>query len=360
MLKRCGYLLATGLVMVGCSSGPRPTAADLPEGITILEAKDPMFGMSAAYKDQSRVIYIETRVGALKPEIYRNDSPNEPAYEMDMRFVDQDNHTFYAMRGGDRFVDPTWSSEIAVSRHAKIDVAARQIDFKLAQLAAASLATKLPASFVDHVFHMKEFAKQLPPAEDPQMIAKAARIAQTPPPAQPPADRAYGSYSYGNYSWLETDKYSGDTGCFAWYCAAKHSATRMWDCTWTGSTCNWVFAIDANNHGRHATDSGMSYNCYSNGGWYWNTTINGSTASGATGSYDNQGGCQTGYSWSSSNNAHLCNDDAAYELWQAKYGPQNPISFSTGYVASSGGAGTSPTNFSCNYPDGDWNTPSCP
>jgi len=94
----------------------------------------------------------------------------------------------------------------------------------------------------------------------------------------------------------------------------------------------------------------------------------GSTAGGATGSWDGQGGCQSGYSWSSDNNAHLCNDDAAYELWQAKNGSMNTQyggNYNFWWGTSQGASGwgsafTSVGDFSCDYPSGDWNTPNCP
>ncbi|HEY8038423.1 MAG TPA: hypothetical protein VIF15_01465, partial [Polyangiaceae bacterium] len=125
--------------------------------------------------------------------------------------------------------------------------------------------------------------------------------------------------------------------------------------------------VSANNHGRSAGQLG--YDCYSNGGWYAaGTTISGSTAGGADGSWDGQGGCQTAYSWSSNNNAHLCNDDAAYELWQAKsgsvntpYGGNTSFWWGTSQGASGWGSATRGVGqFSCDYPYGDWNTPNCP
>ncbi len=354
--------LTAALVAAGCSgTSPRPTASNLSDGLTVLEAKDPMFGVNAAYKEQGRVIYAETRTGALKPEIYRaDDAPGAPAYEMDLRFVDQNNVTFFAMRGGDSFVDPTWTQEIGATAHARVtDTAGRALDFALAQKAAAALGTALPASFKDHAFHALAYSKQPLPSEDTHLQGAAAQIAKAPPPLTATGEQAYGSYNSGGWSVFWTGKYSGSTGCAAWVCAARHSATDIWSCDWNGQSCSWVRRIVANNHGRGPFDSGMGFDCSSQGGWQYNG-INGSTAGGATGSWDGAGGCQTGYSWSSSNNAHLCNDDAAYELWEAKYGPQNNVSFATGYVASSGGWGTSPTNFSCNYPNGDWNTPACP
>ena len=329
MTRGLRHLMMMGIAVVaGCSgTTQRPTAGTLQDGINVLDAKDPMFGVTAAYKEQGRVVYFETRVGALKPEIYRNDAPDAPAYEMDMRFVDQNNDTFYAMRGGDSFVDATWSHEISAARHTKIDYAARAIDFKLAQKAAAALASALPASFKDHAFHAVLYSKEVTPSENPQLQQASLQIAKTPPPAVAPSgEQGYGSFNSGGWSTFWTGKYSGNTGCAAWVCAAKHSATDIWSCDWNGSGCSWVRRIVANNHGRGPFDSGMGFDCNSQGGWQYNG-IEGSTAGGADGWYDGQGGCQTGYSWSSSNNAHLCNDDAAYELWEAKYGPQNNVGF---------------------------------
>jgi hypothetical protein len=354
------FWLTAALVAAGCSGNtPRPTSAALADGLTVLEAKDPMFGVNAAFKEQSRVVYVETRVGSLKPEIYRNDSPGAPAYEMDMRFVDQNNHTFFAMRGGDSFVDPTWTREMGTTAHTQVtDLAGRELDFALAQKAAAALGTALPAAFKDHAFHAIAYSKQPLPSQDAHLIAASAQVAKAPPPAAATSEQAYGSFNSGGWSQFWTGKYSGDTGCVFWTCA-KHSATDMWSCDWNGSGCSWVRRIVANNHGRSPWDGGMGYDCASQGGWQYNG-IDGSTAGGADGNWDGQGGCQTGYSWSSNNYAHLCNDDAAYELWEAKSGPQDAINF---YSTSPGGWGSGYRgfgNFSCSYPSGDWNTPNCP
>ena len=143
----------------------------------------------------------------------------------------------------------------------------------------------------------------------------------------------------------------------------------------------WTFQVDANNHGRHATVSGMGYDCYSQGGWFYNAWVTGATAGGADGNYDNQGGCQTSYSWNSGGFDHLCNDDAAYELWQAKTGSQatghgyngngqgNGDSIGFQYYGSGwcrgSACGQNPAYFACNCGSfggcgGDWNTPNCP
>jgi len=369
--------MSTGAgMLIGCSGSTtstyHPPASQLQEGVNVLEAKDPAWGSNSAFVSSGRVVYVETRVGPLKPDVYRQSWPDDPANEMDMRFVDQNGYTFYVMRGGDSLVDPTWAAEMSKTAAANKLVASadRNLDWKIAQTAAKAVATALPAGFQDHVFHLSAFAAQPTPTEDPFMQAKMTRIMSTPlPNGQTPSEQvAYGNFTYGaNYSWLETDKYSAGTVCAIWVCAASHSATNMWDAEWNGSSYTWVLAIVANDHGR--APSQLNYDCYSNGGWYAaGTTITGSTAGGADGANDGQGGCQSAYSWSSNNNAHLCNDDAAYQLWQAKQGTTNTtlggnVNFSwRGAPSHCDGSfcGPSPSTFSCNYPSGDWNTPNCP
>jgi hypothetical protein len=344
--------------------------------------KDPGWGINAAYKKLDRVVYLETRVGPIMPEIYRQDMPDGPQNEMDMRFVDQDGHTFYAMRGGDTFVDPTWAAEIDTSRHSKFDASKRALDFGMAREAAQKFTQIAPAGLKDHTYHLNRYAANLAPSQDPERVQRAAELERTLPDIATNAsrfERGYNDYNYGAWSIFETDKYQGDTGCAAWICVAKHSATRMWDYrgyydgngNW--NALGWAFVIDANNHGRHATDSGMNYDCYSQGGWVWNGTITGGTAGSATGNYDGQGGCQTSYNWNSGGYDHLCNDDAAYELWQAKNGGLGSNgNYGTGGASLTfqyrgpgwGGHGSDPW-YACNCGgfngcNNDWNTPNCP
>jgi hypothetical protein len=363
-----GYTLS----LVGCSDAPtsayHPPASQLKEGVNVLEAKDPQWGMNAAYVESGRVVYVETRVGPLKPEVYRQSYPDDPPNEMDMRFVDQNGYTFFIMRGGDSLIDPTWSKELKTTMMPGLQVPAseRNQDWRVAQHAAKALSVALPSGFADHVFHLSAFAQRTPPPDDPLLQARHAGSVSA------PTDRAYGTSSLGNNVWLETDKYSGSTGCAFWYCAASHSATYMW---YSGDDwASYGLAIDANNHGRDPSQ--LSYDCYSAGGPSNGVVINGSTAGGATGSGDGQGGCQTAYNWDSGGYDHLCNDDAAYELWQAKQGGQwTYLGFENGdaigfqwYGAShcdGNDCGQSPSYFACdcqtfNGCSGDWNTPNCP
>ena len=132
----------------------------------------------------------------------------------------------------------------------------------------------------------------------------------------------------------------------------------------------WVQEISACNHGTCSGGSNMSADCYS-----WNsasnvyaggTTITGEVQGSVTGNNDGTGGCQTAYSWDSGSGSHLCNDDAAYELYQTVHGATNQSGWAIGNQAShcrGSLCGSSPSNFACNCAgsacSGDWNTPNC-
>jgi len=357
-MGKIGWLIIPvgALVLVGCTSdgSSRPTASQLVEGLNLLDTHDPSFGVSGAYKQAARVIYFESRVGALKPEIYRHEFPNDPPNEQDLRVVDQDGHTFWVQRGGDTFVDPSWDADVkkAISESGKIKPELRAVDFKLMQLASQAASTQLPAIFKNHIAQLKNIAALMPPSEDPAMVAKAQRInAQAAAPTAAPSTTGYGNYNYGAYSYFETDKYDGN---IAWG-IANHTDTAMWDCVaQPGQNCSWVLAINACNHGRCYYDSGMGYDCSSSGGWFWNATITGET----NGNNSINGGSLSGYNWDTPP-GHECNSDAAYELWQAKSGSLN---------TSQGGQWTFHWNngndYWCSTPSGggsgDWGTPSCP
>jgi len=371
----------TGGLVVGFLAGcagevSRPTAAQLPEGLSLLDAKEPAWGMNAAFRKADRVIYLESRVGPLKPEIYRQDAPEEPANEIDFRFVDSQNRTFWVQRGGDTYVDPTWNQDIANSISTKIARAEREADFDMAQEAAKAFAQIAPAAMKDHTFHFSKFAASPTPMRDPALLSKLAELeAKSPAPAELPAnlkEKAYGAYNSWSWTQMYVAKYSGQV-CKVWICPARHSATVMYVNPNVGY---WQMAISANNHGRAYNGSGMGYDCYSwnGGGWFqYGVQVTGGTAGDSTGSWDGQGGCQTGYSWNSGGYDHLCNDDAAYELWQSKYGNGGDngrkdtmggnITFR--WNGSGWGGDGSNVYFACNCGDfngcdNDWSTPNCP
>jgi hypothetical protein len=359
------------VALLGCAEEKvnlRPPIGELHDGLNMIETSDPEWGIAGAFVKNARVIYFETRVGAPKPDVYRTAWPNDPASEIDMRFVDQNGLTFYVQRGGDNYVDPAWEDDVKATRAAvlTIDGRQRELDFEMAQEAAQAFGAAAPASLRDHTYQMSGFAAMLPPSQDAAMILRAQKISQEVRPEVPRA-----GFSYGAWSWLETDLYSANTGCFAWICWAKHSATLMWDYegyynasgAWT--PIGWVLAINACNHGRCYNELG--YNCYSQGGWFWNATVNGEANHNSTAI---NGACQTPYDWDSGGWDHLCNDDSAYELWQAKNGGTGSAAYGTGgdgYRFQWFNASSSKGNsyFACDCGsfagcDNDWGRPSCP
>jgi hypothetical protein len=366
--------------LVGCSNATtastRPAPSSLHEGVNMLDVSRPTWGMNAAYVAKGRAVYLETRVGGLKPDVYRNDAPNEPQNEMDMRFLDQNGNTFYVMRGGDNLVDPTWAADMAQTHDAnlKVNKVDRDADWALAREAAGALAPQLAPEFSDHAFHLANFAGQMLPSENTRLIARESTIRTV---DVPQTEAAYGTMGASGavYTYPETDKYSKGTVCALWICAASHSATAMWLCTWNGTGCTWSSELNACNHGTCAQTSGsgqsaMKYDCSTTGSvWtYGSVSYNGETSTGPTGNNDGTGGCQTSYSWNSGSGSHLCNDDAAYELYQSAHSVSN-LSGTTFAVGNQGShcdgdaCGSSPSNFACNCAggncSGDWNTPNC-
>jgi hypothetical protein len=346
-LSLLGALLAAA-AMAGCQGSiHRPDVGELTEGLNLLDVSDPSWGSNVAYVKDKRVVYLETRVGALKPEIYRLTWPDDSANEIDFRFIDQTGHTFYVQRAGDVFVDPSWEEDIAA--HAKIgamDLKTRDLDFQLAKEAATAFGLAAPTNFHDHVIQMGAIHKEPLPSQNAEaqtrFEAAKAELAET-----------GRSNAWVADTWVDSHLYSGSTGCFAWICAARHSATRMY----TGYP-NLVQVQNACNHGRCYNGSGMGYHCGSYGWRGGGAYVNGETNSSGVGV---SGGCLTPYNWNSGGYDHLCNSDAAYELWQAKSGSKYTTQ-GDGYsfVWDSGG-----NNYACNCNnndncDGDWNRPGCP
>jgi len=359
--------LITAAFLFGCAdettTDSLPPVDQLHQGLNLLDTSDPAWGVSAAFVVDDAVVYMQTRVGPEKPLIYQQTWPGDPPNEMDVRFVDQDGIMFYAVRGGDEYIDQSWAADLDRAMRTHADHEARELDFRLAKAGADEFVATAGPELADHSFHLAQFATADAPADDLAMQQKMERIQSSPLPA----DVAYGNFTYGGYSWYETDLYSGDTGClcFGGCCLAKHSATLMWDAEWNTSTNSytWVLAQNACNHGRCYNGSGMGYNCYSNGGWFYWTTINGETNSNNT---SISGGCRTPYDWDSGGYDHLCNDDAAYELWQAKSGSLS-TAYGDGYSFKwfNGSSSKGNSYFACNCSsfngcDNDWGRPSCP
>ena len=303
---------ALALVVVGCDGGTRPPASQLAQGMNILDARADT-GITAAFVKGSRVIYIETRVGPLKPEAYRLDAPDEPAHEIDVRYVDQVGNTFLAQRGGDEFIDATWSAEIA--KLTSVSKADREADFAMAvESAGAMERANLPASMHEHVFSAAAQGRLVPSAF-PELAQRAAEIEAKPH-----------DNTLTNWYWQEADVYNK---CVA-LCAGLHHAVYGWN--YNNQTGTWDQALNTCNHGTCA--GSMSYVCYTNSGWktYPLTAYFSGEYSQSTGTVS--GACSTSYNWWTGSGTHNSNDDAWYEMWQIYNGTQGSRSSQAGYDQS--------------------------
>ena len=361
-MKRLFIAIPFFAAAVGCTSSAtdtRPPISELKPGLNMIDIGDPSWGVDAAYVKDGHVVYLEQRLGAMKPQVYRDNAPEEPANEIDMRFVDETGKTFFVQRGGDQFVDPSWATDVTTSLANPAPDAQRVRDFVMAREAAGLFAHAAPPELKPYSFNASAYAERPAPSEDPEMIKKVDSIEASRP------DEAYGNYGFGGSWWFEGDLYSKSTSCVFWYCPAKHSGVALWAYQTT-----WQLAVLACNHGSCPGQNGMGYNCYSTSGvWRDNVTISAET----NGSTSIGGGCLTGYSWDSGGYNHLCNDDSAYELWQIKNGNSgNGGSYDTngdGYSFIYNGPGTggdgSWVNYACTcaYNNGcnnDWSRPICP
>lgn len=308
--------------LVGCAgeeqAPTRPEVTELKDGLTVLTEK-PEWGISAAYKEGGSAIYLETRVGALKPEAYRKAFPDEPANEMDMRVVDAEGRSFIVVKGGDSFIDPTWEADIQKNRKpSKAHLAHRDNDFRMAEKAAGELVkTHGAPDFAPHVYHLTNLNTFLP-ARNPMLLARVQELNTKLRPevsiTKVGTEQGYNANNY--YNWWYGDLYSKSI----FLGVAHHSATAARNFGWndaTGSSALDEQYINCN----HGTCAGnMGFNGSNNTGWiagYRDLAGSGYTSEGSGSTGAVYGSCRTGYNWNTPP-GHDCNDDSAYQLWQIR------------------------------------------
>ena len=328
--------ITLGIASCTTDSQPQlPQVSDLQQGVNILDAQAGR-GVVAAYREGDNVVYLETRIGKLKPAVYRQEDPNEPANEVDMMIVDKHGIPFYVQRGGDEYVDPTWNAKIAIAKSTKLAADEdRNADFALAQKLGQQFERVADPSLADSTFHIHNMGAQPTPLQDPGLIAAAAKIQQTPLPS---SDQAYWN---GAGWWYPLGRLYSK--CI-FLCAAHHSAVSNWQWPNGGSAYQIV-----ENYCNHGTCAGsMSWECDHYSDWRYNPSSTGEY-SGSTGTVS--GGCVTGYDWWGGYNTHLCNDDSAYELMEIKEGTTS-TSWGDSYSFNWG-------NYSCYVGRGKWASPGC-
>jgi hypothetical protein len=379
-----------GACLLGCashqaSSTSRPSAAELGAGLTVLSS-DPASGVDAAYKDATtgHLVYMQTRVGPLKPQLYRDQFPNEPANEMDARIVDENGFTFTLVIGGDKLIDPTWGADMLAGEGARpTDAATTDMFYKLARDAGTAFAAAAEPELKDHVLHLTNATKMVP-SEHPEFLAQATAKLQD-------------AVSKGIITQLDTTAshflWGNEYDECLFGCVGYHSDVYGWDGTYDFTTGSWVSysGIATCNHGDCANSSNVGYTgvtAYSGythySGWYNASTSLAAIWSeeptstlGVTGGH----GCQTGYNWDTPP-GHECNDDSAYEMWQINdslsegnsygnttYGNGSTFNWGDGLCKGIGcgflGLGCCSASYSCTCGTysgchGDWGAPPAP
>jgi hypothetical protein len=359
-----GVALAMGgtASIVGCgstsTSSSRPAAGSLAEGLTVLDARAD-WGTTSAFKEAGHVVYLETRVGPMKPQVYRENFPNEPQNEMDTRIVDDVGRTFTLVIGGDSIIDPTWSTDIrAGAALAAPTKAESDMYYALAQHAGQAFAAAQP-QFADHVFHLSNATAKLP-SEDADLAARAN--------TQLKASIEAGVIT--KFDSITNQYLEGDL------CVGHHSTVWGWQGNYdfTTSSWSWVANVVACNHGPCANSSSLSYqeSSYSGGSSNWVpsalslTSLWSDEPTSSNTTYTSGHGCQSGYNWDTPP-GHECNDDSSYELWQIHDSPTNrgygntSNGNGTSFCAKSGGNGNACNcSSSCNSCSGDWSYPPAP
>lgn len=333
-----GLWMAFGITvgLASCTTDEQlPKVEELQQGVTILDA-DAARGVVAAYREGDDVIYLETRIGNLKPAIYRDSDPDDTANEVDMMIVDSHGKPFYLQRGGDAYVDPTWDQKIAIGKATPLAAGQdRNRDFALAQKLGRAFPALADKSLAMSTYHVAMMGRQMTPIEDPGLVAAATKIRNTPLPT---ADQGYGTWSAGGWFYPLGRLYEK---CLA-LCAGHHSAVSNWQ--YNGSY--WSTVENYCNHGTCAGSMGWTCDKYSD--WRYNPWI---TGEGNTNLSSSGAGCTTGYDWWGGSNTHECNDDSAYELMQIKEGTVN--------TSAGGQYSFNWGNYSCYVGRGKWAVPGC-
>ena len=353
-MRNLGTVLGAFAVLgflVGCGGGgnhtvvsARPPASALTEGLNILDASDPTWGFSAAYVKGGHVVYFESRVGAQKPEMYRFAWPDDPPNEMDARYVDENGETFALRIGGDGLVDPTWAPDIKAAKanrkghiHPVLRALSFQLTGEMSKALGEHLGTDVPPEFKDHVFHSVGLGhNELPNVTADELAAKAREFLSVQHPVAESTDADWNYYYVQQYSGtvIYIPGYpaacSGLSmgGCNGTYDESWHTAERFWNDQYNNNNQFWSEYVDACNHGRCAYDF-MTYGGarWGNASWIYNNEVD--TLSLQSPNSDNSGtgvngACGTPYNWDSGNGSHLCNDDAAFEVWQMDTGYAQP------------------------------------
>lgn len=288
------------LALSACTSSS-PAPKDLPQGLTVLDATET--SLTAAYRKGDVAIFVETNRGNPQPAAYQMD-PSQTRYEVDLRVTADDGRAIYVLRGGDRFVDPAWGTQLAaqmqtpggrVSNAALFDMAheaGRALAAQRDELGAVAPQIDAAVAFGTHAPEL--WARMLELRSASGMPDLDGEVAYGGTDGPEPPDAGLGANYY--YIQLHAADIDGSP-------AGYHSAVRLQ--AWNGS--GWGVAVDFANHGR--TPSEIP----------WVNTLQIANA-GWKGSDWMAWTCNTGYATYSDDGGHNCHDDSRLEMASYVFG----------------------------------------
>ena len=288
-----GKLVSLCLLLVAACEPSTPEPTDLQQGVTVLEATASR--VSAAYRSGDIVIYLQTVQGKATP--YQGDAKS-PKFEIDARLVADNGRIFYARRGGDAFIDPTWVDDLEAQNALPASRESNRILFDMADEAGAALSDLTIEEAKPQLDALITIGR-LSPGTFEMMVEQREAA------GLPMKDVAYGSSNGpeapdttlgANYYYIAL--HAADLDNSPW---GYHSATRLyrWDGYWAG-------AIDFCNHGRCPLEMGQ-------------VGIVQIANSGLKPAF-RMDSCNTGYALYSDNGGHNCHDDSRLQMAGYVYG----------------------------------------
>ena len=302
-----GLLVSVG---IGCGSAgsktasSRPSIDSLPQGLTIFSSDET--AVNGAFKDGQTGVYFETRRGQPRLDFYKQVSPELGDYEMDARYMDGQGHVILVQRGGDDWIDPSWTNEIDAQQGSKTPINIDASSLLLTQQAATAVASKV--QYTSHVYALTGLSSAAP-AKAASLVSLHSGIAVQATNAQCTFDLSGGTDETCNWTGVGQATEKVHYQCIisiAWMCAGEHSSVEVDGNGFTLYSCN---------HGTCAYGMG-GVSCQGSGaGGYFESE-------GTTCLTCVTGGCLTPYDWNSGGGTHNCHDDSTLQGWGVKYGFQ--------------------------------------
>jgi hypothetical protein len=299
---------------MGAAPEPGHSAANLQQGVTVLEAGNG--SLSLAYRDGDAVIFMEALRG--NPSPY-HDEPTMPAFEVDARFVSDEGSTFYSRQGGDNLVQPSWAEEMDRQTAQPASRQSNEQQFLMAGAAAelihaavvAQLGAARAAELAPELEALHESAAAMPRIYADSVAQRREWYLANEgvePVEGPGGEVVFGTPGVDDESartFRQSYYFVGVHKKCIYLCAGDHSATQIHE--WLGY---WAHVHDFCNHGTCASSMDR------HGILQWNEPTVDTTRSWTAQT------CGTHYDWDSGGGGHNCHDDSRMQMNNFVYNRQ--------------------------------------